>query len=132
MKSPAEALAFLATVRPGDPLVGTRINPSVSSAHARLMDAATGLGGSIKAVFAVPTLDEMADHMGVPVEIQDTVSERDLMQARAVLTAAIRGDRYVSWNYEGRSQGNPVRPETVRAAIEFAESVMPAMAHAAE
>jgi hypothetical protein len=119
-----EALALLATVRPGDPLTGTRINPEVSSPHARLMDAATGLSGSIREVFAVPTLDELARRMGVPVEIRDTVGERDLIEAHEVLTAAIRGKTYVSWIYHGRSQGTPVKPETVRAAIEFAESVM--------
>lgn len=124
MKHPADALAFLMTVRPGDPLNGTRINPQVSSPHARLMDAATGLSGSIQEVFAVPTLDELAHRMGVPVEIRDTVGERDLTEAREVLTAAIRGDRYVEWMYRGRNQGSPVKPETVRAAIEFAESVM--------
>ena len=130
-----EALVLLDQVRPGDMVVGKRLHPDVSAAYQRMMHAATG--HSVAATFAVPSHDEIARQAGVPLYVQDTISGASLAQARAVLSAAVAGERGADWQageWPVRTRGwTPVNDKTVAEAVALAESVLrPVMAEAAQ
>lgn len=101
-------------LKPGDPMPGTAINPTVSGACQREAYRDTG-----HIPMPVRTLDQMAAAMGEPVEVPATLGEIDLLNAQAVLRGALLDLSYVEWTYRNRRQGTPVNAETIAAAVKL-------------
>lgn len=106
-------------LQPGAPLPGTRINPDVSSVYQREQyDAGTLYVATRHAIFT-RTLYQIAASMGVPVEVQDTLYSRDILQTQAVLSGALLDLNYIEWPYQNRTQGTPVNETTIAAAVKL-------------
>lgn len=102
-------------LKPGAAMPGTRINPVVSSAYER----AVYRDSQSRQPTVVPTHDEIAAHLGVPVEVPNILHEIDLLNAQAVLRGAILSKAIEDWTYRGRRQSSPINPTTIAAAIKL-------------
>ncbi len=117
-------LGRVLALKPGDELLGEpRVHPDVSAANARLID---DLYNKQVPVEQWPHLSDIARHLGVPHLVPRTISERELTEAKAVLCAAIHGQKHASWEFYGRRQGTPVNVtslDRIRKMVGSAEAV---------
>lgn len=104
------------TLQPGDPLPGVRINCTVSGIHEREMHRAAQYQRGTHTLLPVRDLDEIAAAIGEPVYLQDSLGERDLLEAQAVLRGAMLDHTYVDYVVYGRRSGIPVNTATIAAA----------------
>jgi hypothetical protein len=104
-------------LEPGDPLPGTCINPAVASAVARAEHQAGSVYVATHRLVDPPPLEAIAAAIGEPLFIPNTLGERALANARAVLAARVLDHGYAEYLFAGRAQGTPVNPATVNAAV---------------
>lgn len=119
MTTTLEAAALLrlaATLQVGDALPSLRVNPMVSGIRERELHRAIQYELATHHRLPVRDLGEIADQTGEPLYIQDTIGERDLTRARAVLRGRMLDMAYVDWTYQHRLQGSPVNEETLYEA----------------
>ena len=121
-----EALAVLDGTFPGERKAGEIINPNVSVRHSRLWQEYTAPRRPVCDVFLTPTLQEVADDIGEPLNVPATVCAMELEEARAVLSASVRGLGVGAWE-SGKWRGfQVVNTRSVAKAIELAEAIQAA------
>ena len=118
------ALAYAREMQVGDLIPGEEINPNVLAIHTREDDAAAALYVSQRIIARTRSMARIAKDIGEPLMVPCRVSEVDLLEARAVLEAAIYELPYTHWSYRRRPQGTPVNEETVGQALQLVGGAM--------
>lgn len=109
-------------LRPGDPLPGMRQNPVVVSIYEREDWAAGSLYVACGKVVHGRTMQQVAAALNMPLWIGDTIGERDLTRARAVLCGRMLDHAYVDTGH-GMS-GAPVNEQTVAEAVNLVTAAL--------
>lgn len=115
----AKLLREAMRLAPGDPLPGTMINPTVNSAYARAQHDAGYIYVACHRMVAGPSLQDVADHLGEPLWLPNTLGERDLASAQAVLRARMLDHADGEYRFAGRIQRIPVNEDTIAAAVDL-------------
>lgn len=113
------------TLRPGDPMPGIRINDAVSGIHERDVHRAVRHYMATHANLPIRDLDEIAAAMNEPVEVQNTLGERELIEAQAVLQAKMLGLPVAEYRIDRRNGGSiPINERSVSLAIRTVTDAM--------
>ena len=113
----AKLLRDAMRLTPGDGLPGTVINPTVDSAYQRAQHAAGSIYLATHRMVAGPSLQDVANHLGEPLWIPNTLGERDLAIAQAVLRARMLDHATGEYLFAGRIQRVPVTETTLAEAV---------------
>lgn len=125
--TPADASALLyqaMQLRPGDALPGTQINANVSTIYQREDWNAGSVYVAERRVVSGRSMGEIAAAIGEPVYLQDTIGERDLLNAQAILRGRMLDQAYVDYLVYGRMQGSPVNDKTVAEAVKLVRDAL--------
>jgi hypothetical protein len=106
-------------LQPGIPLSSTVINPTVSGAHERAQHQAGSIYVATHRLVDTPSMRQVAEMLNEPLFIQDTLGERALAEAQAVLRGRVLNVASCDYLFAGRRHSARVNEATVTAAVDL-------------